>query len=100
FEKVRPQVVMTEGRLDVKLLTSVDKQMLRDGVQPKPVSGKGERAWWMIQMLGAIPPSTWQTQFQRNATELVQAAKEGEWEALLLEAWSEAAVRHQDRTCQ
>ncbi|MEW5852946.1 MAG: DUF5691 domain-containing protein [Myxococcota bacterium] len=83
-------------RLNLRLPTTCDREMQRDGVEPKARSGVGERAGWMMQMITAVPPSTWSRELGATAAELVRAAREGEWEALWLESWAEAAVRHRD----
>jgi hypothetical protein len=87
------------ARIDVALPDACDRAMARDGVEPKPPAqrrGMGERAWWLLQMLGAVPPSTWAAGWHARPPELVAAARAGEWGALLCEGWAVAALAHQD----
>src|SRR5204863_2427888 len=56
----------------------------------------GERAFWMRQMIGLVPPSQWTKQFRRSASELIKAAMRGEWGDLVEEAWRIAARRCED----
>src|SRR5262249_32039053 len=75
-----------------------DQQMLRDGAGPKPPAtrqGMGEKAWWLLQIMGAVPPATWSRQFGVAPAELIAAA-DGDWQALLQEAWAAAAIAFQD----
>jgi hypothetical protein len=67
-----------------------DKAMIRDGVEPKPERGLGERAWWLRQILSATPLSTWSDQ---EPSQYVQAAKPSEWASELWIGWAEAAIR-------
>ena len=87
------------ARIDVTLPAACDKAMLRDGVEPKPPAdrkGLGEKAWWLFQMLGAIPPATWSQQWGVAPAELLLAAAAGEWNELLLESWAAAALMFND----
>ena len=36
-----------------------DAAMKRDGIDPKPPAGIGERAWWLDQIVSAAPLDTW-----------------------------------------
>ena len=58
--------------------------MIRDGITVKPPSGRGERAWWLYQVVAATPLSTW-------SVDLVPQA-----DPLLRQAWATAAARQQD----
>jgi hypothetical protein len=99
LERVRPLLTLTAGRkprVEVALPEACDKAMIRDGIEPKPPSRQGEKAWWLQQMLGAIPPATWSQASGQKPAEWIQAAGRGEWRALLLQGWADAAQRHGD----
>jgi hypothetical protein len=103
IERARPLVTMGRrllGRgLDVKLPEGCDREMQRDGIDPKaPRFGKplGERAWLLQQILGLTPPGFWETALQSEPRELVQMARRTEWERPLLEGWADAASRHRN----
>jgi hypothetical protein len=83
-------------RIDVELPAECDKAMRRDGVEPKPAYGFGERAWWLHQMLIAVPPSFWTARWRRSAADLLAAAKNGTEGSLLVRAWTEAAIQARD----
>ena len=51
-----------KAAISVTLPAECDKAMARDGVEAKPPADNrklGEKAWWLLQMLAAVPPSTW-----------------------------------------
>ena len=83
-------------QLSVELPKECDKQMARDGIEPKPRQGIGERAWWLMQIVAAVPPSSWCRVWDVSASELINAAMQSEWKAQLLEGWATAARRHHD----
>ncbi|MFG2880411.1 DUF5691 domain-containing protein [Streptomyces sp. NPDC048337] len=76
-----------------------DAGMLRDGVVKRPPSGRGERAWWLGQLVEAAPLSCWRDRFGGiGPAELVALpVAEGEaWREELHAAWCRAAVRQRD----
>jgi hypothetical protein len=87
------------ARIEVTLPRACDKTMVRDGVEPKPPvdrKGMGEKAWWLFQMLSAIPPDTWSRQWGAAPAELLVAATGGEWSELMLQGWAAAALTFGD----
>jgi hypothetical protein len=87
------------ARIEVTLPGACDKAMARDGVELKPPTDRkslGEKAWWLFQMLSAIPPSTWSRQWGAAPAELLMAAAAGEWNELLIEGWAAAAQAFDD----
>lgn len=84
------------ARIEVQLPAECDRAMKRDGVEPKPIYGFGERAWWLHQMVAAVPPSFWTAHWGRSAADLLAAAAGGEEGDLLVRAWTEAAIRTRD----
>ncbi|MFE2060399.1 DUF5691 domain-containing protein [Streptomyces sp. NPDC059446] len=74
-----------------------DAAMQRDGVTPAPPSGRGERSWWLGQLVEATPLGVWRDGFDgRTAHELVTLPVADGWAAELHAAWCRAAVRQQD----
>jgi hypothetical protein len=83
-----------KAHLKVTLPDTCDQAMQRDGVEPKPPPDRrdmGEKAWWLCQILRAVPPATWSQRFALGPAELIGAAAKDEWQALLHEAWGAAA---------
>ncbi|MEU0138073.1 DUF5691 domain-containing protein [Streptomyces sp. NPDC006296] len=74
-----------------------DAAMLRDGVVPGPPSGRGERSWWLGQLVEATPLGVWRERFgSRTAHELVALPVADGWAGELHAAWCRAAVRQHD----
>ncbi|MDQ2995949.1 MAG: DUF5691 domain-containing protein, partial [Chloroflexota bacterium] len=87
------------ARLEVTLPDVCDQPLIRDGIEPKPPADRqdlGQKAWWLFQILRAIPPVIWSQRFNTAPAELIEAAERGEWHALLHEAWGAAAITFQD----
>jgi hypothetical protein len=74
----------------------LDPAMLRDGIEKAAPAGMGERAWWLAQIIAAVPPRTWSSAWSASPGALIAAAEAGEWGKALTEGWAAAAVRHRD----
>nr|WP_260146060.1 DUF5691 domain-containing protein [Streptomyces sp. 2132.2] len=76
-----------------------DAGMLRDGVVERPPAGRGERAWWLGQLVEAAPLSCWRERFggldPARIVALPVAGGES-WREELHAAWCRAAVRQRD----
>jgi Family of unknown function (DUF5691) len=102
IDRARPLLTFKLNRLkrktiEVTLPEECDKAMQRDGVEPKPpYQGLGKKAWWLQQMLGLIPPEVWLRESGWTNSELIEAAKRGEWKIELIDGWSQAARLCQD----
>jgi hypothetical protein len=90
--------LLRKQTLEVDPIAALDPAMLRDAIDKKPPSGAGlgERAWWTMQTVAAIPPSYWCEQFKLTPADLVEAAKRGQWSELLIQAWRTATIRNAD----
>ncbi|GHH78796.1 hypothetical protein GCM10018793_30210 [Streptomyces sulfonofaciens] len=74
-----------------------DADMERDGVMPKPPAGRGERSWWLGQLVEATPLGAWSARFGgRGPEEIVALPVADEWHGELHAAWCRAAVRQRD----
>ncbi|MFJ8883139.1 DUF5691 domain-containing protein [Streptomyces sp. NPDC102402] len=74
-----------------------DTAMQRDGVVPAPPPGRGERSWWLGQLVEATPLGVWRERFDgRTAHELVTLPVADGWAGELHAAWCRAAVRQRD----
>jgi hypothetical protein len=74
-----------------------DADMQRDGVVPKPPAGRGERSWWLGQLVEAAPLTAWQARLGgRTPEEIVALPVLDEWADELHAAWCRAAVRQVD----
>ncbi len=66
--------LLSGDKIKVTLPDACDKEMQRDGVGIKPPAGIGEKAWWLMQMLGAVPPQVWTREWKRTPEQIIQAA--------------------------
>ncbi|MGW7262486.1 DUF5691 domain-containing protein [Streptomyces sp. NPDC054842] len=74
-----------------------DAGMERDGVVPKPPGGRGERSWWLGQLVEAAPLGTWSGRLGgRTPEEIVALPVADDWRPELHAAWCRAAVRQRD----
>jgi hypothetical protein len=73
-----------------------DAAMVRDGVEPKPPVGTGERAWWLRQVLAAAPLSAWSAPDYPPPDCLVESLGKNEWIVDLWVAWARAATRERN----
>lgn len=74
-----------------------DASMERDGVVAKPPAGRGERSWWLGQLVEATPLATWSARLgTRTPREIVALPVTDDWQGELHAAWSRAAVRQRD----
>ena len=97
-ERLRPLVQFERGwfkvrRFRLELPARCDAAMQRDGIEPKPRGSRGERAWWMLQIVAAAPLEFWTSTLDAPAAECVTLASATEWRTLLVEGWSQAVAR-------
>ncbi|QTZ96242.1 hypothetical protein SU9_020740 [Streptomyces auratus AGR0001] len=83
-------------RIVVEAPHECDAAMQRDGVAPKPPSGRGERSWWLGQLVEATPLDSWRERFGgREPAAIVALPVADDWRTELHDAWCRAAVRQQ-----
>uniref|UniRef100_UPI000A6BFBA1 DUF5691 domain-containing protein n=1 Tax=Streptomyces prasinopilosus TaxID=67344 RepID=UPI000A6BFBA1 len=74
-----------------------DAGMERDGVVPKAPAGRGERSWWLGQLVEAAPLGTWSRRLGGRTPQQIVALPVGDdWRSELHAAWCRAAVRQRD----
>ncbi|MCZ7417093.1 DUF5691 domain-containing protein [Streptomyces sp. WMMC897] len=85
------------GGLAVEAPHACDAAMQRDGITPKPPSGRGERMWWLSQVVEAAPLTCWSAHLGGLRPEEIVALPVADgWRDDLHAAWSRAAVRQRD----
>lgn len=76
-----------------------DKDMLRDGIVREPPRRRGERSWWVTQLVERAPLSDWSAHLGgRRPQELLTLPVADDWKLDLHLAWANAAVRQGDAT--
>ncbi|MER6102478.1 DUF5691 domain-containing protein [Streptomyces sp. NPDC001832] len=94
---VSPDLTDDEASVAVEAPHECDASMERDGVVAVPPSGRGERSWWLGQLVEATPLATWTVRFGgRTAQEIVGLPVADGWAEELHAAWCRAAVRQRD----
>ncbi|ARP74307.1 hypothetical protein LK07_21390 [Streptomyces pluripotens] len=79
--------------------SACDLTMERDGAVATPPAGRGERSWWLGQLVEAAPLGTWEERLGgRSAREIVALPVADGWQGELHAAWCRAAVRQGDAT--
>ncbi|GAA3374563.1 DUF5691 domain-containing protein [Streptomyces sannanensis] len=89
----------TDGceRIAVEAPHECDTEMQRDGVVPKAPAGRGERSWWLGQLVEAAPLGGWPGRLgARTPREIVALPVADGWGDELHAAWCRAAVRQRD----
>ncbi|WLQ50454.1 DUF5691 domain-containing protein [Streptomyces poriferorum] len=94
---VSPGLTGTGPSVAVEAPHECDAAMQRDGVVALPPSGRGERSWWLGQLVESSPLSVWPARFGgRGAPEIVTLPVADGWGEELHAAWCRAAVRQRD----
>ncbi|MER7808501.1 DUF5691 domain-containing protein [Streptomyces sp900116325] len=94
---VNPDLTAGTAAVAVEAPHECDAAMQRDGVVAVPPSGRGERSWWLGQLVEATPLSVWPARFGgRTAQEIVALPVADGWGEELRAAWCRAAVRQRD----
>ena len=90
--------LLKRTRIEVTPPAGADTALVRDGVEPKPPTGSGigERAWWLAQIVGAVPPSTWTSAWSLDSAAVLRAADANEWYDSLVAGWLIATERNRD----
>ncbi|MDQ0992578.1 DUF5691 domain-containing protein [Streptomyces sp. V3I7] len=74
-----------------------DAAMEKDGVVARPPAGRGERSWWLGQLVEAAPLGIWPRRLGgRSPEEIVALPVADGWQGELHAAWCRAAVRQRD----
>ncbi|MFE4048452.1 DUF5691 domain-containing protein [Streptomyces sp. YIM B13518] len=74
-----------------------DAGMERDGVVARAPAGRGERSWWLGQLVEAAPLGSWSRRLGgRTPREIVALPVADGWQGELHAAWCRAAVRQRD----
>ncbi|XGW00582.1 MAG: DUF5691 domain-containing protein [Leptolyngbya sp. BL-A-14] len=86
--------------LQVQLPDRLDETLIQRGFELKPLSSVsnkvGEKGWWLLQLLGATPLSTWTEQWQMSPQQIVKLAQAHEWQNVLLDGFALAAKRQEN----
>ncbi|MBN1430951.1 MAG: hypothetical protein JXB07_21460 [Anaerolineae bacterium] len=99
IERVDNRLILkgnTRLKLEVTLPEKLDEVMIRDGIEEKPPSKMGKKAWWLLQMLKAVPPNYWVEKWGKTPAELIDAAGSSDWKEALCQGWFGAVECYPD----
>jgi hypothetical protein len=82
--------------LEIDLPEDCDDAMQRDGIEPKPPQGIGQKTWWFQQMVRAVPPTQWETHLKLSPEQCVDAFHASEFGNALLIEVAESVKRYSD----
>ena len=82
-----------QSKLEIKLPDSCDEGMVRDGIEPIPPHGAGEKAWWLSQLSASVPIVFWNEHLKLTAEQCVEEAKKSDYGEALIPAWAKATRR-------
>ncbi|GAA3868038.1 DUF5691 domain-containing protein [Streptomyces lacrimifluminis] len=86
-----------EAVLVVEAPHECDAGMERDGVVAKAPAGRGERSWWLGQLVEAAPLGSWSGRLGgRTPEKIVALPVADDWQGELHAAWCRAAVRQRN----
>ncbi|MFF8288272.1 DUF5691 domain-containing protein [Streptomyces sp. NPDC016309] len=86
-----------EATIAVEAPHECDAAMQRDGVLADPPAGRGERSWWLGQLVESAPLRVWPSRLGgRTPAEIVALPVGDDWRDELHAAWCRAAVRQRD----
>lgn len=74
-------------KLEVVLPSAFEADWKSDGIEEKPPTGAGEKAFWTRQILECVRVDHWTAAFDLTLENLVALAVSSEWSALLLGSW-------------
>lgn len=82
-------------RLEVSLPNAYDPTWTTFGIEPKSARFPTERTAWLGQMVALVHPQRWCERFDRSEEDLVSLAQKNEFSAMLLAAFTDAALLHE-----
>jgi hypothetical protein len=88
--------LLGKARFEITLPAERDKAMQRDGVGIGSHARMGEKAGWLADMVAAVGPEHWLTEFHRTPGECLALAAESDFLAALLCGWTTALQRRLD----
>lgn len=83
-------------QIEIELPTSWNPDWQRDGIEQKSPTGKGEKAWWLHQIVSAVPVAFWQQHLGKPPNDCIEAAASSDYADELLTGWAASTVRHRD----
>jgi hypothetical protein len=85
---------MVDGQIEIHVPEELDRAWQRDGMNDQHPTHISQRSWWMLQLLGQIDPTFWETHLGAPPAELLKRfAINEEWKVQIIEGWTRAALK-------
>lgn len=96
FKKLLPEEHVPEHHLEAP--EQFADEWKQDALEEKKGAGErlGQRAWWLYQLIRAIPLRWWQQELKATPAMLLAWAAKSDWQAALLRAWLAATIRERN----
>ncbi len=101
-ERARASFELVDGKLTVHPPDVFAADWARDGLIEKSPQKLDKQVWWLLQILGCIPLTYWETAFASplEPTELLTLVTEHTWATSVVEGWSRAAIVYKTSSWQ
>jgi hypothetical protein len=84
----------------VQLPDRLDQALIQSGIEPKrpaAINAKlGEKAWWLLQLIGATPLNAWSDRWQMTPQEIIELTHSHEWQVVVVNGLMLAAKRQKN----
>jgi len=97
-DRLAPLWHWSGGRLQAEPPAAFDPAWVRDGLSEKPPAGTGAgaRAWWLRQLLGAVPVGVWTSTWGIALGTLLAACRDSAWARDIGHALEDSCARTPD----
>ncbi|BDI31124.1 hypothetical protein CCAX7_31750 [Capsulimonas corticalis] len=89
--------LLGKAHLEVAPPESCDAAMERDGIEKKPPQGEGEKAFWLRQIVIAVPIEFWTEHYRQSPSNLIALSRQNDWGGSLRAGWRWAARFSQNK---
>lgn len=85
---------MVDGQLEIHVPEKLERAWQRDGINDRHPSHISKRSWFMLQLLGQVDPTFWESHLGAQPAELLKRfAINEEWKVQVIEGWTRAALK-------
>jgi hypothetical protein len=88
-DRTKECLTVTGRAVEVTPPAQCDTPMRRDGIEPKPPTGVGERAWWLEQVLARTPLGDWDPR-------MLSLSIADDWEPVVHHGLAQAAINERN----
>ncbi|ERN40613.1 hypothetical protein KR51_00028700 [Rubidibacter lacunae KORDI 51-2] len=93
--RLDPLLQLDDRQIRVVLPDTLTPEMERDGVLAQAPRGIGQKTWWLVQMLGAVPPGYWNERWGMTPDAIARAVLP-QWRDDVYAGWAAATTNQPD----